>query len=489
MDDMRKRELAALSLTGVAALLEKKEISSVEITGIMLERIKESKNNAYIYVNDDENGGEAMKAAAEADRRRREGRALSPMDGVPMALKDDFCVRGMKTTCASRTLENFIPPYTATVAEKLENAGAILLGKLNMDEFSAGNATNTSIFGATKNPRNPDRVPGGSSGGSAAAVAEDTAYFAIGTDAGGSVRQPAAFCGVVGMKPTYGRVSRYGFVHYASSFDQAGPLNKTVEDCALTLSAIAGFDPKDACSLHNPVPDFHAGLRGAEEFKNFRIGIPKEYMGSLIREDIRQSVKNLAARLQNAGALVEECSLPNAKHALSAHYVISTAEFNSNMARYDGVKFGYRAKKYDNYEDMLLRTRGEGFGDEVKRRILFGIYALSGGRINDYYLQAQKVRTMIIEDYRLAFCRYDLLLMPAAPVTAWPLKTVFADPAQAYAKDLCMVPANLAGLPAISLPWGTDKDGLPIGVQVMAPALCDDLVLHAARGIEELRGA
>jgi aspartyl-tRNA(Asn)/glutamyl-tRNA(Gln) amidotransferase subunit A len=289
------------------------------------------------------------------------------------------------------------------------------------------------------------------------------------------------------MKPTYGRVSRYGFVHYASSFDQAGPLSKTVEDCALALSAIAGFDPRDACSLHDPVPDYHAGLRGAEEFKSFRIGIPKEYMGSQIRDDVRQNLTELAARLQDAGALVEECSLPNAKYASSAHYVISSAEFNSNMARYDGVKFGYRAKGYESYEDMLLRTRGEGFGDEVKRRILFGIYSLSGGRFNDYYLQAQKARTMIIEDYRQAFCRYDLLLTPAAPVTAWPLGTAFPDPAQAYMMDMCAVPANLAGLPAISVPWGADKAGLPMGVQVMAPALCDDLVLHAARGIEELR--
>ena len=487
MNDALKQEIAALSLAGAAALLEKKEISSSEITGIMLDRIRESGNNAYITVNDGSDGGEgAMKAAAEADKRRRAGRPLSLIDGVPMALKDDICVKGMKMTCASRMLENFVPPYTAAVAEKLESAGAILLGKLNMDEFSAGNATDNSLYGATKNPLDPTRVAGGSSGGSAAAVAEGTAYYTIGTDADGSVRQPAAFCGLVGLKPTFGRVSRYGFVHFASSFGQAGPLNKTVEDNALIMSLIAGYDPRDASSLAKPVPDYRAGLRGAEGVKNLRIGVPKEYMGSFVREDVKQSIQNLAARLRHAGAQVEECSLHNARYALSAHYIISSAEFSSNMARYDGLKFGYRAECNDDYEDVLPRTRGEGFGDEVKRRILFGLFALSGDRLNDYYIHAQRARTLIVDDYKQMFCKYDLLLTPTSPVTAWPLKKAFADPSRAYAMNICTAPASLAGLPAISLPWGVDRDGLPIGAQLTGPALSEDIILQAAHGVEAL---
>ena len=488
MNDRLKQELASSSLAEIAGLLEKKETSSREITGIMLEGIRTSQNNAYVLVNEGDDGsGGAMKAADEADRRRGGGEALGPLDGVPMALKDDFCVKGMRMTCASRMLADFVPPYTGTVAAKLEDAGAILLGKLNMDEFSAGNSTTASLFGATKNPLDPKRTAGGSSGGSAAAVAEGTAYFAMGTDAGGSVRQPAAFCGLVGLKPTFGRVSRYGFAHYASSFDQAGPITRTVEDCAMVLGQIAGHDPNDPCSLPDAKPDYRRGLIGAEGLKNLRIGIPREYMRNFIREDIRQSVRELEEELQKAGALTEDCSLINARYALSAHFVISAAEFNSNMARYDGVKFGYRAKGYKDYEDMLLRTREEGFGDEVKRRILFGIYALSGGNYKDYYLRAQKTRTLVVDDYRQAFCKYDLLLSPTSPVTAWPLKTSFADPVQAYGMDLCTAPANLAGLPAVSIPWGTDKDGMPIGVQLTGPALSEDLVLRAAHGVEELR--
>jgi aspartyl-tRNA(Asn)/glutamyl-tRNA(Gln) amidotransferase subunit A len=483
MDNRKKQELASLALTEAAALLAAGETSSAELTGLLLERIEASDNNAYITVNP-----QALAAAEAADARRRGGGRLSPIDGVPMGLKDNFCVRGLGTTCGSRMLESFVPPYTAAAAERLEAAGAVLLGKTNMDEFATGSATDTSYFGPTKNPRDPRRVPGGSSGGSAAAVAEDTAYFALGSDTGGSVRQPAAFCGVVGLKPTYGRVSRFGLVAFASSLDQVGPLNKTVADCALTLSLIAGQDPRDSSTLPDPPPDYGAGLKGAEGLKGLRVGAPKEYMGDGIQEEIRQSIRKLIGALEGAGAIVEECSLPQLDYALSAYYVISSAEFSSNMGRYDGVKYGYRAASYEGYEDMLRRSRSQAFGDEVKRRILLGTYALSAGYFDAYYLRAQKARTLIMEDFRRAFGKYDVLLTPTAPVTAWPLGAAFEDPSKVYAMDICTVSVNVAGLPAISLPWGADKAGLPIGVQLIGPTLSEAQLLRAAHGVEELRG-
>ena len=483
MTEKQKQELAALSMTQVVALLEKKETSSTELTEIMLERAKANQHNAYITIND-----RAMQDAAKADDRRRTGKALSAADGVPMALMDNFSVKGMKMTCGSRMLESFTPPFSGTVPLRLESAGAVLLGKLNMDEFAAGNAADTSLYGAVKNPRDPERASGGASGGPAAAVAGDAAYYAIGSDAGGAARLPASFCGVVGLKPTYGRISRFGLAALASSMDQAGLLHKTASDCALVLSLLAGPDPNDATSLPDPAADYMAGLAGAEGLKGLRVGLPEEYMGQEIREDIRASIDSLAAALREAGALVESCRLPHAAYALSAYYVISSAEFNSNMNRYDGVKFGYRAKDYENYDDMLLKTRREGFGDEVKRRILFGLYALTGDRFEDYYLKGTKARTLIIEDYRQAFGQYDLLLTPSAPVTAWPLGKAFADPAEGYRMDFCTAAVGLAGLPALSLPWGEDGEGLPIGAQLTGPALSEGLLLRAAHGIEQLQG-
>ena len=482
MDKRHQQELTALSLTQAAALLEKKEASAAEITEAILAQLHDSRTNAYITVSD-----RATQAAAEADQRRSAGESRSFLDGVPIALADTICTEGLRTTCASRMLENFVPPYSAAVAEKLESAGAILPGKLNLDEFGAGAAGDTSFFGPVTHPADPTRVAGGANGGAAAAVAEGTAYAAIGNDCGGSIRLPAAFCGVVGLKPTYGLVSRYGITAFASSMDQAGICNKTVEDCALTLANIAGFDSRDANTLPGPPPDYRATLRGAEGLKGLRIGIPGDYMRPAIREDIRRQTLDLAESLRRAGAEVDECALPHAAYALSAYYVISSAEFNSNMARYDGTRFGYRSKNYDSYDDMLLKTRAEGFGDEVKRRILFGIYTLRADRFEDSFLRAQKVRTKVIEDYQKAFSTFDLLLTPTAPVTAWPLGTVFADPAAAAAMELCTVSASLTGLPAISLPWGTDGDGLPIGIQLTGPSLSEALILKAAHGIEELR--
>ena len=483
MTEKQKQDLAALSLSQVATLLAQGETSSSEITGMMLERIEADESNAYITICD-----KAMQDAAEADGRRRDGKALSAVDGVPMALMDNLSVKGMKMTCASRMLEGFTPPFSGTAPLRLESAGAILLGKLNMDEFAAGNTGGASLYGRVKNPRDPARTAGGASGGAAAAVAGDVAYFAVGSDGGGSARLPAAFCGVIGLKPTYGRISRYGLAALASSMDQAALLNKTAEDCAIVLALLAGQDPLDPTSLPDPPQDYRGGLAGADGLKGLRIGVPGEYAGPEIREDIRESMDALASALREAGAIVEACSLPHTKYALSAYYVIASAEFNSNMNRYDGVKFGYRARDYENYDDMLMKTRGEAFGDEVKRRILFGLYALTGDRYDAYYLKGTKARSLIAADFQQAFSRYDLLLTPSAPVTAWPLDRAFMDPAEGYGMDFCTAAASLAGLPAISIPWGEDKEGLPIGAQFTGPTLSEGTILRAAHGIEELRG-
>ncbi|MCL1848971.1 MAG: Asp-tRNA(Asn)/Glu-tRNA(Gln) amidotransferase subunit GatA [Clostridiales bacterium] len=477
-----QKDIVAPTLAQAAGMLADKEISSSELTEAMLGRIRTSQNNAYITVNE-----LAAQAAAEADRRRQAGKPLSLMDGVPVALTDNFCVQGMKMTCGSRMLENFIPPYTGTVPERLAEAGAILLGKLNMDEFAVGNASDTSIFGAVRNPHNPGHIAGGACGGAAAAIAESTAYAALGSDTGGSVRQPASLCGVVGLKPTYGRISRYGLAAFASSMDQSGILAKTAEDCAIILQLIAGQDPRDATSIPDQPGDYRANMIGAAGLKGMRIGIPQEYMGDTIREDIRYSIQSLAKNLEEAGANVEACSLPHSEYALSVFYILSSAEFNSNMNRYDGVEFGYRAAHYTNYEDMLMRTREEAFGDEVKRRILFGLYALGSGQFDEYYLKAAKARTLVAGDYIQAFMKYDLLLSPASPVTAWSLEKAFTDPYEKYALDYCTVAAGLAGLPAICIPWGEDGEELPIGAQLTGPALSEGFILQAAHGVEELR--
>ncbi|MDR1193733.1 MAG: aspartyl/glutamyl-tRNA amidotransferase subunit A [Peptococcaceae bacterium] len=519
-----KEEIAAWSMTQAAAGLARGEVTSRQLTEIMLERIAASDNNAYITVNP-----QALAEADAADARRRAGKARSGADGIPVALKDNICVRGLPTTCASRMLANFTPPYSAAVAERLAEAGTVLLGKLNMDEFAMGSTSEHSYFGPVKNPRNPARVAGGSSGGAAAAVAEDLAYLALGTDTGGSVRQPAAFCGAVGLKPTYGRISRFGVVAFASSLDQVGPITKTVADCAWALSLLAGGDPRDSSSLPHPPADYIAGLRGVAGLADAggsgygggggngggrgsdgdggrdtygngtvfgagqggrpRIGVPREYMGEGIQAEVRRAVSDLAAKMAAAGAAVEECSLPRAEYALSAYYVISSAEACSNLGRYDGVKYGYRANNYDSLEDMIRRSRSEGFGDEVKRRILLGTYTLSAGYFDAYYKRAQQARTLIMEDFRQAFQRYDALLIPTSPVTAWRRGADFADPSAVYAMDLCTVSVNVAGLPAISLPWGTDGDGLPIGAQLIGAPLSEALLLRIAHGAEELGAA
>ncbi|MCL2121267.1 MAG: aspartyl/glutamyl-tRNA amidotransferase subunit A [Clostridiales bacterium] len=487
MQAAQEQGLATLSLVQIGKLLQNRETTSSEIAEILLDRIGASGNNAYVLTNE-----QALKAAAISDNRRIAGSPLSGIDGVPAALMDNICVEGMRTTCASRMLEGFVPPYSAAVAESLEQAGVILLGKLNMEEFAVGptlgeRAENT-LFATTKNPVDAAYTPGSSSAGPAAAVAEDTAYFALGSDVGGSARQSAAFCGVVGLRPGFGRVSRYGLVQCASSLDQISITGKDAADCALVLSLIAGYDARDPAACKDRTPDYLRNLMGAVRLKELRIGVPKEYMGQEVGEEIRQSVKSLSAAMQEAGAVVEECSLPHTDYAVSAYQVIAAAEFSSNMNRYDGVKFGYRTASYENYDDMLRKTRTEAFGEDVKRKMLFGAYILSQEGFNAWFKPAQRVRTLVRDDFQRVFGKYDILLAPTSPVTAWPVSKQFSDPAEACAMDLCTVSASLAGLPAISIPCGNDSAGLPIGLQLIGPALSEDLLLQVARGAEELCG-
>ena len=474
--DLTKKTVAELS-----SLLESGAVTSLELTECYLSKIEEKDPDicAYLTVTADL----ARAQAAASDERRKAARPLSPLDGVPYALKDNICTEGVTTTCASRMLEHFVPPYSATVAKKLEQAGCVLLGKLNMDEFAMGSSTETSYFKKTKNPRDLSRVPGGSSGGSAAAVAAELAPFAIGTDTGGSIRQPAAFCGVVGMKPTYGRVSRYGIVAFASSLDQVGPLTRTVEDSALILSVLAGQDEKDASSLPHAVPDYSAAL--CEPAKGLRVGLPKEFFGEGVAPSTRQAVRAAAKALEAQGAVVSECSLPLTDYALAAYYIISSAEACSNLGRYDGIKYGYRAENAKTINEIYTRSRSEGFGDEVKRRILLGTFALSSGYYDAYYNRAQQARTLIMEDYAKAFSQFDCLLTPVSPVTAWKFGEMSDDPLQMYAADVCTVSVNVAGLCGLSLPCGTDENGLPIGAQLIGKPLGEPALYRAGAALEK----
>jgi len=486
--DIEGRGMAGLTLTRAAGLLDKRELTSVRLTGQALERAKLNESNAYIHINEN-----ALKAAAESDARRAAGKALSLIDGAPVALSDNICVEGMPMTCASKTLETFVPPYTATVAERLFAAGAVLTGKLNIDEFAASDTGLTSVYGPIRNPHDNTRSAGGSSGGAAAAVAEGSALFALGIDTGGGIRQPAALCGVVGFKPTYGLVSRYGMTAYASSMDQPGIACATAEDCALVLSLIAGRDSRDACSLPAPAPVYTAGMAGvageagANDLKGVRIGVPIEYLKPMADEELARGARDAINRLREAGAVVEECSLPYSVYARGAYNIISAVEFNSNMNRYDGVKFGFRAKNYDGYEDMLVKTRSQAFGREVKQRIMFGVYSVTGGRFETVYLKAAKIRTLIIEDFRNAFGKHDLLLTPAVVGRAPLIGPDNADTTGGFDANYCFAASGLAGLPAISLPWAKDKEGMPVGIQLIGPALSESLILRVARGLELAR--
>lgn len=472
-------ELHSMSAHELKELLRKKELSSLELTESVLSRVERVEGGVQAYLARNE---QALDQARAVDKRRCAGEELPDLAGIPYALKDNICTRGIATTCASRMLEFFVPPYNAAVADKLHESEGVLLGKLNMDEFAMGSSTETSYFQKTKNPYDLNRVPGGSSGGSAAAVAAGEAVFALGTDTGGSIRQPASFCGVVGLKPTYGRISRFGVVAFASSLDQVGPITKDVADAAFVLRAIAGADMRDASSLQVDVPDYTRFL--GQDVKGMRIGLPAEYFGSGISPGVRAAVENLAKKLEGEGAVVGECSLPRADAALAAYFIIASAEACSNLGRYDGVKYGYRAKDYSNLEDMICKTRSEGFGTEVKRRIMLGTYALSAGYFDAYYKKAQQVRTLVIQDFQKAFESYDVLLTPTAPSTAWRLGEM-SDPVKMYAADICTVSVNVAGLPAMSIPIA-QENGLPIGAQFIGKALCEGDLLRVGHAAERL---
>lgn len=459
--------------------LQRREVSATELTKTVLDRVAavEPRVKAYLTTTPEA----ALTAAAAVDDKLAAGAAVNALAGVPGAIKDNICTQGTRTTCASRILENFVPPYNATVMDKLSSQDAVIVGKTNMDEFAMGGSTENSGYFPTANPWNLATVPGGSSGGSAAAVAAGEAIWALGSDTGGSIRQPAAYCGLVGLKPTYGRVSRYGLVAYASSLDQIGPITRDVTDCAIVLNAICGHDAKDSTSIVADVPDFTQAL--VTDVKGLKIGLPREYFGAGIAPEVKEAVEKAIRQYEAMGAKVREVSLPNTEYALSAYYLIAPAEASSNLARYDGVGFGHRADGQD-IVDMYKKTRSEAFGAEVKRRIMLGTYALSSGYYDAYYLKALKVRTLVKQDFDKAFADVDVLVTPTAPTTAFPLGDKTSDPLAMYLQDVCTIPINLAGIPAVSIPCGFAA-GMPIGMQIIGRPLGEAAILQAAYAFEQ----
>lgn len=446
-------------------------------------REKESAYHCYVTVLDRE---AVLKRAQEVQKLIEEGKLNGPLAGVPAAIKDNMCTRGVRTTCSSRILEDFVPLYTAEAVENLEKAGVVIIGKTNMDEFAMGSTTETSYFGATKNPWNEAHVPGGSSGGSAAAVAAEECIFALGSDTGGSIRQPASYCGIVGMKPTYGTVSRYGLIAYGSSLDQIGPMAKDVRDCAVILDAITSHDRKDSTSVKREDGDFASAL--INDVKGMKIGIPKDYFGEGLDEDVREAVLKAAKVLEAQGAVVEEFDLGLVKYAIPAYYVIACAEASSNLARFDGVKYGYRTPEYEGLHNMYKKTRSEGFGEEVKRRIMLGSFVLSSGYYDAYYLKALRTKTLIKQEFDKAFAKYDVILGPAAPTTAPKLGDSLSDPIKMYLGDIYTISVNLAGLPGITVPCGTDRNGLPVGLQLIGDCFKEKNIIRAAYTYEQNRG-
>ncbi len=462
------------SLTELAVALAGRQISSVELTREALARIADQAIlNAFITV--DEAG--ALQAAQAADERLSRGEA-GPLTGIPLAHKDVFCTEGLATTCGSRMLANFVSPYDAHVVSRLRAAGAVCVGKTNMDEFAMGSSNENSYFGPVKNPWDRERIPGGSSGGSAVAVAAGMVPIATGTDTGGSIRQPASLCGVTGIKPTYGVVSRYGMVAYASSLDQGGAFARSARDCALLLSAMAGFDPRDSTSLDRPPEDYTRGLD--QPLAGLRIGLPKEFFADGLAADVRAALDGALAEYRRLGATLVEVSLPNARLAIPAYYVIAPAEASSNLSRFDGVRYGHRAAEYSDLQDMYSRSRAEGFGAEVKRRILIGTYVLSHGYYDAYYIQAQKLRRLIAQDFAAALNECDVIAGPVSPTTAWRIGEKSDDPVQMYLSDIYTIAVNLAGLPGLSLPAGVGAEGLPVGLQLIGNYFAEARLLNAA---------
>ena len=470
--------LTDLTIDKARLLLDSKELSALELTKLYLDRIDDLDANIASFLS--VNYENAIKQADNADSLIAKGDS-DILTGIPMQIKDNICTKGIRTTCASNMLEDFVPPYNAHIVEKLNEAGAILLGKGNLDEFAMGSSTENSSFKITKNPWDITRVPGGSSGGPAASVAASEVLFSIGSDTGGSIRQPASFCGVVGMKPTYGLVSRFGLIAFASSLDQIGPITNNVKDSAIVLSAMAGYDSRDSTSLKVDIPDYSKGLKA--DLKGFNIGVPKEYFTLGIDPKIENNIREAIKTLEELGANIEEVTLPHTEYALSVYYIIAPSEASANLSRYDGVKYGYSDSESESMWDALESTRESGFGPEVKRRIFLGTYALSSGYYDAYYVKAQKVRTLIRQDFENAFKKFDVLVMPTCPTTAFNVGDKIDDPIQMYLNDIFTIPANIAGIPGISVPSGL-IDGLPVGLQFMSGSLQEKKLFQAAYAYE-----
>ena len=475
--------LMSLTAVELGKKIKSGEVTAVEATKAALEQIKKLDGTYNCYVTVDEEA--ALKEAEEVQKKIEAGELTGPLAGVPVAVKDNMCTEGMLTTCSSKILYNFKPTYTAEAVLNLKKAGAVVIGKTNMDEFAMGSTTETSHFGPTKNPWNQEHVPGGSSGGSCAAVAAEECSYALGSDTGGSIRQPSSFCGVTGIKPTYGTVSRYGLIAYGSSLDQIGPVCKDVTDCATVLEAIASYDPKDSTSVKRESYDFTSALK--DDVKGLKIGIPRDYFGEGLDEEVKKPILEAAEVLKNAGAEIEEFDLGLVKYAIPAYYVIASAEASSNLSRFDGVKYGYRTKDYEELHQMYKKTRSEGFGPEVKRRIMLGSFVLSSGYYDAYYLKALRTKALIKQAFDRAFEKYDVILGPAAPTTAPKLGESLSDPIKMYLGDIYTISVNLAGLPGISVPCGVDSKGLPIGMQLIGDCFKEDNIIRAAYAFEQTR--
>lgn len=473
-------ELYEYTAHELAKMYRNKETTVPEVVEAIYKRIEEKEPTIKAYISLDKEN--ALNRAREIQAEFDSGKEMPILAGIPVAIKDNMCTKGLRTTCASKMLENFVPPYNATVIDKLNENKCILIGKTNLDEFAMGSSNENSGFFKTANPHNVEYVPGGSSGGSAAAVAADEAVLSLGSDTGGSIREPASFCGVVGLKPTYGTVSRFGLVAFASSFDQIGPFGKDVTDCALMLNAISGKDEKDATSVNIGNVDFTDGIN--DDIKGLKIGLPKEFFGEGINEEVKKAVLDKVEELKEKGAIIEEFSMPIFDYILSIYYILSSAEASSNLSRFDGVKYGYRSENSSTINEMYENSRSEGFGPEVKRRIMLGTYVLSSGYYDAYYNKALKARTLVIEEFNKAFSKYDVIIGPTAPITAFKFGEKSSDPLEMYLADICTVPVNVAGVPAISVPVGKDSKGLPIGLQIIGKAFDEKTILKVARKCE-----
>ena len=477
--------MSVLDLTAVelGKKIKAKEITVVDAVKASLEQIKKLEPVVHAYVTVDEEG--ALKRAEEVQRRIDDGTLTGPLAGVPVAIKDNMCTKDLLTTCSSKILYNFVPTFSAEAVINLEKAGAVILGKTNMDEFAMGSTTETSAYGVTRNPWDPEHVPGGSSGGSCAAVAAEECFFALGSDTGGSIRQPSSFCGVTGIKPTYGTVSRYGLIAYGSSLDQIGPIARDVTDCATILEVISSYDKKDSTSIPREDMDFTSAL--VDDVKGMRIGIPRDYLGEGLDEEVKEAILKAAKVLEDKGAIVEEFDLGLVKYAIPAYYVIASAEASSNLSRFDGVKYGLRAKEYEGLHEMYKKSRSEGFGEEVKRRIMLGSFVLSSGYYDAYYLKALRTKALIKKEFDKAFEKYDVILGPAAPSTAPKLGESLSDPLKMYLGDIYTISVNLAGLPGMTVPCGKDSAGLPIGLQLIGDCFQEKKIIRAGYAFEQSR--